>query len=140
MVRKILFVLPLLGLLLTACSTAPTQDTKMQTITGTVTYLQRIALPPDAVVTVQVQDVSLADAPAKVLGEQIIPTEGKQVPIPFEVSYDPQKIEDRHRYHLFAKIEDGSGKLLFITDTFTPIITDDYPTQDVNVTLVQVGN
>lgn len=27
-------------------------------ITGTVTYLQRIALPPDAVVSVQLQDLS----------------------------------------------------------------------------------
>jgi len=33
-------------------------------VTGTATYLQRIALPPNAVITVRIEDVSKADAPA----------------------------------------------------------------------------
>lgn len=36
----------------------------MKTITGTVAYRERIALPPNAVVTVTLEDVSLADAPS----------------------------------------------------------------------------
>jgi len=39
-------------------------------ITGTVTYLQRIALPPVAVIQVQLLDVSLQDVAAKVLASQ----------------------------------------------------------------------
>ena len=35
-----------------------------------MTYLQRIALSPDAVITVTLQDVSRADAPATVIGSQ----------------------------------------------------------------------
>jgi hypothetical protein len=37
-------------------------------ITGTVTYRERIALPPTAVIKVQLVDVSRADAPAVVIG------------------------------------------------------------------------
>jgi uncharacterized lipoprotein YbaY len=53
-------------------------------VSGTVTYRERMALTPDAFVTVQIQDVSLADAPASTIGEQVIRNPG-QVPIPFEV-------------------------------------------------------
>lgn len=37
---------------------------------GEVFYLQRIALPPTATLSVSLQDVSLADAPAVTLAEQ----------------------------------------------------------------------
>jgi putative lipoprotein len=56
-------------------------------VTGTVAYLQRSALPADAVVNVQLQDVSVQDAPAKIVAEVKIPAEGKQVPIAFRIPY-----------------------------------------------------
>lgn len=108
-------------------------------VTGTVTYRQRIALPPDAVVTVRVEDVSRADAPADLIGEQVIKTEGKQVPIPFTVAYDRADIEEGHRYNVGARIEDGSGKLLFISDTLIPVITGGKPTADIEIVVVPVG-
>ena len=74
-------------------------------VTGTVTYRQRIALLPDAVLTVQIQDVSLADAPARVIGEQVIEEPG-QVPIPYKVEYHYRDIEDSHMYAMQARIED----------------------------------
>jgi putative lipoprotein len=37
---------------------------------GEVVYRERIALPPNAVLSVQLADVSLADAPAAIIGEQ----------------------------------------------------------------------
>ena len=121
---------------LSACSRSASEG---PAVTGTVTYQQRIALPPDAVVTVRIEDVSLADAPAEVMGEQVIETEGKQVPIPFQVSYDADKIENNHTYGLRVRIEDGSGKLLFINDTSVPVITQGNPIQDVEIIVVPVG-
>ena len=85
-------------------------------VTGTVTYLQRIALPEDAVLTVQIQDVSIADAPARVIGEQVIRKPG-QVPIPYIVEYRYRDIDDSHIYAMQARIEDADGKLLFINDS-----------------------
>lgn len=95
-------------------------------VTGTVTYLQRIALPPAALIKVQLADVSRADAPAVVLGEALIRSEGGQVPFPFSIPYDPAKIDQRFTYAVSARIEEG-GKLLFITDTRYPVLTRGAP-------------
>jgi len=108
-------------------------------VTGTVTYRQRIALPDDAVVKVQIQDVSKADAAATVMGEQIIQTQGRQVPVPYEVTYHQSEIDDRFSYSMSARIEDGSGKLLFISDTHTPVITRENLTKDVEIVVVPVA-
>jgi putative lipoprotein len=107
-------------------------------VTGTVTYLQRIALPPDAVVTVQLQDVSVADAPAAVIGEQIIAEPG-QVPIEYEVRYEYRDIKDAHSYSMQARIEDAEGKLLFISDISIPVLTQGHPTEDVEIIVIPVS-
>lgn len=105
--------LSLIGMifLLTACQ-HPTPAPKAS-LEGEVFYLQRIALPPTAILSVSLQDISLADAPATVIDEQRGPVQG-QVPLPFHLSYDPLKIEPNHRYSINARIE-VDGKLLFIT-------------------------
>ncbi len=84
-------------------------------ISGTASYRERIALPPDAVLEVQLTDVSLADAPAKVIASTRVDPAG-QVPIPFTLSFDPASIEDRATYAISARIEVGDD-LWFITDT-----------------------
>jgi putative lipoprotein len=106
-------------------------------VTGTVTYMQRIALPPSATVKVQLVDVSRADAPATVLGEQIITAGGKQVPFSFEIPYDPAKIDQRFSYAVQARIEDA-GRLLFINDTRYSVITRGAPNH-VDMVLRAVG-
>jgi len=86
-----------------------------KTIAGEVTYRQRIALPPNAVLFVQLADVSLADAPATVIGERKIAPAG-QVPIRFEIGFDPKAVLPGRTYALQARIT-VDGRLLFITDT-----------------------
>jgi len=108
-------------------------------VTGTVTYRERMALPDDAVVRVQLQDVSIADAPTTVIGEQVFSTDGAQVPFPFTVSYPASVIEEGNRYSIAARITDGEGNLLFITDTYVPVITGDNPVSDIELVLVRVG-
>lgn len=72
-------------------------------ITGTVWYRERIALPPGAVVTVRLNDVSRADAPATVLAEQVIePDHG--VPIPFTLTVERSVLDDRTAYAVSARI------------------------------------
>lgn len=97
-------------------------------VTGTVTYLQRIALPPNAVVKVTLEDISLADAPAKVLAEKEIPSEGKQVPIPFELTYSPSDIQRSHHYSVRATIQSGD-KLLFTSTTSNPVLINGVPSE-----------
>ncbi len=79
-------------------------------VTGTVAYRERMALPPDAVVQVQLSDVSLQDVPAQVLADTTLSPGGRQVPLPFELRFDPAKIEPRRRYAVRATIR-SEGKL-----------------------------
>ena len=46
-------------------------------IPGTVNYRERVALPPDAVVEVQLFDVSRQDVPSTVITEATLPTHGR---------------------------------------------------------------
>lgn len=109
-------------------------------VTGTMSYLQRIALPEDAFIRVQIEDVSRMDAPSVVIGEQIITPAGAQVPIPFAVSYSANDIQEGHTYSLSVRITDGIGDLLWITDSYIPVITNGSPTSDIEVMLVQVSS
>jgi putative lipoprotein len=90
-------------------------------VTGSLSYLQRIALPEGSEVIVQLRDVSRADAAAVVLAEQRFKTRS-QVPLPFELRVDAARIDPRMRYAVAARIEYG-GKLLFINDKIYPVLT-----------------
>lgn len=57
------------ALVLAACATAPEMTTGTTVVNVTASYRERIMLPPGHVLTVKVEDVSLADAPAQVLAE-----------------------------------------------------------------------
>jgi putative lipoprotein len=107
-------------------------------ITGTVTKLDRRALPAGAVVTVQLQDVSLADAPATVVGEHVITTGGEQVPIPFSIEYDADAIDERNSYSLRATIT-IDGDLRYTSTQSYPVITHGYPADDVEILVRMVG-
>ncbi|EGA68628.1 lipoprotein-related protein [Vibrio sinaloensis DSM 21326] len=128
-----------LGFVLVGCQTSDKKVEKdtVESITGTVAYRERIALPDNALVTVTLQDVSMADAPAKVIAKHRFETNGAQVPFEFDLAYHTSKIEERHTYSVNARIE-VEGKLLFITDTSYPVITDEAKTDKVDLRLVSV--
>lgn len=105
-------------------------------ISGNVSYLQRIALPPDAVLIVRIQDVSRAGTPARILAEQRIELAGRQVPIAFQTTVDRDLIGKRARITAAARIERG-GKLLFISDKSYPAIRNGQAVP-VEMTLKQV--
>lgn len=128
-----------LGAAILAACAGPSKSVEgdMATVSGVVTYLERRALPPEAVVIVRLQDISRADAPAVLLAEQRIELDGRQVPVPFEIGYDPAAIDGRMSYSVSARIE-LAGKLLMISDTVHPVITRGAPTADVEVRVVPV--
>ena len=105
-------------------------------VTGTITYRERIALSPEAVIEVKLLDVSRADAPAITIGEQIIENPG-QVPVSFEIEYTPADIDSRFTYVVQARITQNE-ELAFITDTRYSVITRDSPTH-VDMVLIRVG-
>jgi putative lipoprotein len=106
-------------------------------VSGMIAYRERFALPPAAVIKVQLVDVSRADAPAIVLGEQALEAGGKQVPFAFAIPYDPAAIEPSHSYAVQARIE-VDGQLRFINDQRYAVITRGAPTR-VDLVLKSVG-
>lgn len=85
-------------------------------IEGSVFYRERIALPPGAEVTVQLEDISRADAPAEVLATVTMsPKSGP--PYDFFIDYDPAQIDERMRYALRAAIRVGD-RLMFTNTEF----------------------
>jgi putative lipoprotein len=107
-----------------------------QTIQGTATYRERMALPPAAVLEATIEDVSRADAPASVVARTRVAPPGNP-PIAFTIAYDQAQILPNHRYVVRVRIlvED---KLLFTSDVATPVITHGNPTS-VSMTLRRVG-
>ncbi|MGN7738927.1 YbaY family lipoprotein [Pseudomonas sp. 22526] len=118
-----------LATLLGACNSM--QPASKASLDGEVFYLQRIALPPAATLSVSLQDVSLADAPAVLLAEQKGPVKG-QVPLPFHLSYDPAQVKPGHRYSVSARIE-VAGKLLFITTEHNGVKLDGSDPQPLKI-------
>ena len=92
-----------------------------QTVTGTATYRERIALPPDAVFEATLEDVSRAGAAADVIGRTRLEKPG-QPPFQFSIQYDPARIVEGRSYSVRARVT-ADGKLMFITDRAYPVLT-----------------
>ena len=105
-------------------------------VTGFVSYENNDDLSPTAVLTVKLVDVSRADAPAGVVAQQVIQTNGLQVPIAYEVDYDPAKIDPSHRYAIQARIDD-QGSLQYTSDRVYPVLTQGAKST-VSIQLTQV--
>ena len=115
------------------------QGQKSATVTGTVTYRQRIALPPGAVVEVSLLDVSRADNRGLVIDKhEIHPT--TQVPIPFTLKYDPAQIDEMHSYAVQGRIM-LDGKIWFTSTKRYAVITQGNPTRlEIVVDMVKSAN
>jgi len=113
--------------ILAACHTAPGPDAEATRVTGTVTYRERIALPANAVVHVELSDVSREDAAAVVISERDLTGAG-QVPIPFALPYDAAAIVPGRDYAVRARIN-VDGRLMFTTETAVRVITGGHPQQ-----------
>ena len=90
-------------------------------VSGSVFIRQRIALPPDAVLTVTLSDASVSDAPSKVLSQRVVRTAGKQAPFQFVLPFNPADIQPNARILLSAAIS-IDGKLAFVTEGVKPVI------------------
>ncbi len=119
------------------CRDGGDMQTQDNVVAGTVAYRQRAALPPTAVLTVSLIDISRQGAPAVTIAEQRIETRGQQQPFNFGFAYDRTKIVERNRYSIRAQITDGE-RLLFTSDTNHPVITQGNP-RNVDIVVVPVG-
>lgn len=94
---------------------------EQEALSGSASFRERIALPPNAVFTATLEDVSLMDVPSVTLGTVSI-DEAVKTPIFFFINYNRDDIKLGRRYNVRGRIT-VDGKLKFITDTMHPVFT-----------------
>jgi putative lipoprotein len=90
-------------------------------ITGSAIYRERIALTPAAVFEATLEEASRSGAAAKVI-KRVHRKDPGQVPIAFEIPYDPRRIDSRRTYVLRASIYED-GRLRFASTQAYPVLT-----------------
>lgn len=102
-----------------------------KSLRGSVSFRERIALPPHAVLEVRLIDVSLADAPSKSIAVTRVKTRHR-MPIPYRLRYDEDRIRRNRSYALQARIT-VNGKLWFISTTRHSVFTGQPNETDIRV-------
>jgi Type III secretion system lipoprotein chaperone (YscW) len=85
-------------------------------------------MPPDAVLTVRIEDVSFADNSAPVMAESRETFGTRQVPIPFMLKVPCGGLDKRARYSLRADIS-AAGQKRFGTDRDIAVLMPGAPDQ-----------
>ena len=91
------------------------------TVRGSLVCAGAAEVPPGATVTVQLLDVSRADAPSVTVAEQVI-DDPRGAALSYELPYDPAAIDPRASYTVSARVTRGD-ELLFVTDTHNPVLS-----------------
>lgn len=126
--------------MLSACSgkeAAAPAETGFDAVAGTLIYGELTTLSDEAVVEVELADVSVADGPAEIMSSQRIRKPGP-FPVHFKLDYQPERIDPTHRYTVQARIREGD-RLAFATDTAYPVITAGNP-KTIEVAVIAIGS
>jgi putative lipoprotein len=99
-------------------STAPT--TGEATIHGRAFYLERMLLPPDTVLDVQLIRDRRADTPETVIAQKRF-SNLKGPPYDFELPFDRARLQPNASYSLQATFNSTDGHAEFATDTRVPV-------------------
>jgi len=123
--------------LLASCAGNPNLPGPATWVSGHVAYRERMALPADAEVRVMLVDASRRDSADAAVADTVIRPDGRQVPLPFVLRFDPRRIDQRHEYAIRATIT-IAGRPAFITPTLVKVVTRDHPNMvDLVLTRVQ---
>lgn len=116
---------------------SPGPQASSLTVTGTITYLVRMALPPQAIIEVQLLDVSRSDGPSILVAEKKFTLGERGVPLPFTLSVEASKIDPKHAYAASARIL-VVGELRFATREPYKVLTQGNPSK-ADLVLLPVG-
>jgi uncharacterized lipoprotein YbaY len=116
-------------------SLAPNPPSRLSTLVGTVTYRERIALPPNSVVEVRLVDITDNPRFPRVLVDEVIENPGN-VPVNFRLNFDGDEIDQRRIYAVDAQIW-TQGRLQWSTPTPIPVITRGNPNRSIDVVLTR---
>jgi len=103
----------------------PVDPHNESTIDGSVTYLQRIALPRGAIVVVELFELSAEGGNGALVARHSFRAES-QVPIGFQLGYDRSRISAARTYGLQVRIL-VDGALWFVNRQAEPVLTRGSP-------------
>ncbi len=121
-----------------SCQRIPAQPTP-GVVWGTITKLDRMALPAGTRAKVLVVDGARMDAPAVELGSTAITTSGNQVPLHYLVKFDPARTAGPAKPMLQARIETAKGQLMYVSDTVNALPNETAPASPIELRLVRTG-
>lgn len=107
--------------LIAGCSTSRPAE-RVGVVMGTVTYRERMMIPPNTTLRVVLEEVSRADAPAKVVAESS-QSVSNGPPYAFELRFPNADINPSGRYNVRAWLLVG-GKAWFTSADAVPVLTD----------------
>ncbi len=118
--RKLLFASAALAMSLGACATIPSDTgtseiAMIETITGTLSYRERIALPPGAQIEIVVSDITIGRDQELILSRELDTIGQASPPIPFSINISKLNLSDGPLYGLRAFIREPDGTILFRT-------------------------
>jgi len=115
-----------------AAQVAPLAESSAATVSGTVNKLDRSALPENAVIEVELLQMSAAGGADTVLATQTIAASGQQLPIPFAMPYDPAQVDATQTYLIGARVT-VDGQVIYASQTATAVVTNGAPTSGIEI-------
>ncbi len=107
--KRTVLLIPFLAL--AACVTSPSGGN----LSGNIVCENCAAIPSGAIVTVQLMDNAIADAPAKILSEQVL-TGPLTFPFKYKIHYWDAQITMPYMTGVFVTVR-HNGNLIYWTDT-----------------------
>lgn len=117
----------ILSFLIAAVCTIRVLSVEPNSVSGMLHYPEDFSLPPDAITTLTLTDVS----PAQDGNSAMIARQDIHLPqgysVPFKLIYNPNKISDRHLYTIQARVT-SSGRVVLSNASAYLVITQGNPT------------
>jgi heat shock protein HslJ/uncharacterized lipoprotein YbaY len=108
------------------------------TVTGVVDAADGAQLPDNANIEVRIVSEPVGDGLTQLLGITNLQSAGTQFPIAYEVGYNSADVDPNATYTISARVTEGVGDLLYVSDTQTPVITNNAPVSDVVISVVSI--
>ena len=136
--RRTVFATLVSAALLAACA----QGGKMpapqaNAIVGTVDLAERVTVPPQSTLIVELHEIAQPSAPARIVGQTAIQIETLKPPYKFVLPTDAAPINSEAEYRVSARITLGN-QTSFASDTAYPVLTRGAG-KTANLTLVRVA-
>lgn len=93
-------------------------------VIGKLAYAERIGLPENGKIEIQLNDLSRPGAPRRSLALGIIAIHDMKLPLRFRIEVGEEMIDPRRSYSVSAHVADASERMVFITDTLNSVTFD----------------